>query len=44
MSYERARDYLVSHSMDDRIILFDVSSATVALAAAALGFEVSHIA
>lgn len=44
MSYERARDYLVSHSMDDRIILFDVSSATVALAAAALGCEESHIA
>lgn len=44
MSYERAHDYLASHSMEDRIILFDVSSATVALAARALGCEECHIA
>lgn len=44
MSYERAHDYLAVHSMEDRIILFDVSSATVALAARALGCEECHIA
>lgn len=44
MSYERANEYLAARGMDDRIILFDVSSATVSLAAAALGCEECHIA
>lgn len=44
MSYERARDHLERLGYADRIQLFDVSSATVELAAAALGCEPGHIA
>ena len=44
MSYEKARDYLAQRGFSDRIILFDVSSATVALAARALGCEECRIA
>ena len=37
MSIERARAHLARHGLDDRIKEFEVSSATVALAAQALG-------
>lgn len=39
MSVERVKNYLKKYNMDDRIITFDSSSATVALAAQALGCE-----
>jgi len=44
MSYERAKAHLDKFGLGDRIRLFDASSATVALAAAALGTEEARIA
>lgn len=44
MSIENARTHLSKFNMADRIIEFDVSSATVELAAAALGCEPGRIA
>ena len=44
MSIENARAHLKKHGLDDRIIELSVSSATVALAAEALGCEPAHIA
>ena len=44
MSLEKARMHLEKYSLSDRIQLFDMSSATVALAALALGCEEAHIA
>ena len=44
MSIEKARAHLKKHGLDDRIIELSVSSATVALAAEALGCEPAHIA
>lgn len=44
MSLERVRPYLEEKGFADRIILLDVSSATVELAAKALGTEESRIA
>ena len=44
MSMDRARSHLARHGLEDRIIEFDVSSATVALAAQALGCEEARIA
>ncbi len=44
MSIEKVRAYLKELSLDDRIAEFDVSSATVELAAAALGTEGGRIA
>ena len=44
MSYERAKTHLEKYGLSDRIRLFDVSSATVALAAEALGTEEAKIA
>lgn len=44
MSMERARSWLAQRGLEDRIIEFSVSSATVALAAQALGCEEAHIA
>ncbi|MBE6765987.1 MAG: YbaK/EbsC family protein [Ruminococcaceae bacterium] len=44
MSIERVRKYLSEFGFSDRIIEFDVSSATVDLAAAALGCEPCRIA
>ncbi len=44
MSIERARAYLRRHHMEDRILEFDVSSATVELAAQAVGCEPARIA
>ncbi len=44
MSYEIAKAHLERHGLADRIQLFDVSSATVELAAAALGCEGCRIA
>lgn len=44
MSYESARDYLRRAGLDDRIHLMGTSTATVALAAAALGCEEARIA
>lgn len=44
MSIERVRDYFSSLGIEDRIIEFDTSSATVALAADALGCEPCRIA
>lgn len=44
MAIEKAKCYLKQWNMDERILEFDVSSATVALAAAALGCEGKRIA
>ena len=44
MAIEKVIDYFKSLGAEDKIIQFDVSSATVELAAAALGCEPSHIA
>ena len=44
MSIEKVREYLKEKGIEDRIREFDVSSATVALAAEALGCEPSCIA
>lgn len=44
MSLERATEYLQKFGLAERIQLFDVSSATVELAAAALGCEEKRIA
>lgn len=44
MSIERARAYLSAWGKEDRIIEFAVSSATVELAAKALGCQPAHIA
>ena len=44
MSIEKARAHLARHGLDDRIQEFTVSSATVALAAEALGCEPARIA
>lgn len=44
MSLDRARAHLMRFGLEDRIIEFEVSSATVALAAEALGTEPSRIA
>ena len=44
MSLEKAKAHLDRFSLSDRIRLFEVSSATVALAAAALGTEEARIA
>lgn len=44
MSIERVREYFTQQGIADRIMEFDVSSATVELAAAALGTEGKRIA
>lgn len=44
MSIERARAHLARHGLEDRIMEFDQSSATVELAAAAVGCEPARIA
>lgn len=44
MSFESAKNYLVSRGFEDRIKVFEVSSATVELAAVAVGTEPAHIA
>lgn len=44
MSLESAKEHLEKYSMEDRIQLFEVSSATVELAAKALGCEAERIA
>ena len=44
MAIEKVRAYLNQHGMADKILEFDVSSATVELAAAALGCEPCRIA
>ena len=44
MSIEKARAHLKKHGLEDRIIELNESSATVALAAQALGCEPAHIA
>ncbi len=44
MSVEKVRDYLSAYGASDRIREFDVSSATVELAAAALGTDGARIA
>ena len=44
MSIEKVRNYLAGFGMEDRIREFDVSSATVELAAQALGTEGARIA
>ena len=44
MAFEKAKAHLEKYALADRIRLFDTSSATVALAAAALGCEEAHIA
>ncbi len=44
MAIERARDHLARYGLDGRIVEFDVSSATVQLAAEAIGCEPCRIA
>ena len=44
MSIERVREYFRAHGMEDRVLEFDVSSATVELAAEALHCEPRRIA
>jgi len=44
MSVEIVKNYLAEYGLSERVIEFTVSSATVALAAAALGCEEAHIA
>lgn len=44
MSLDKAREYLELRGYADRISVFDVSSATVELAALAVGTEPAHIA
>lgn len=44
MSFEKAEAYLTEKGCGDRIMTFDVSSATVELAAAAVGTEPARIA
>ena len=44
MSIEKVREYFKGFGIEDRILEFDVSSATVALTAKALGCEESRIA
>ena len=43
MSIEKARKHLAEYGMEDRILEFDVSSATVELAAIAVGVEGARI-
>lgn len=44
MSFEKVRDYFKNSGLDERIVVFDESTATAALAAQALGCEESRIA
>lgn len=44
MSYDKAKQHLEKYNLQDRIILFDASTATVALAALALGTTEGEIA
>ncbi len=44
MSIEKVREYMKKFSMEDKILEFDVSSATVELAAKAVGVEGARIA
>lgn len=44
MSIERARAYLRARGLEDRVLEFEASSATVELAAAAVGVEPARIA
>ena len=44
MSIERVREYLKQYDIEDKIMEFDVSSATVELAAEAVGCEPARIA
>lgn len=44
MAIERVRNYMKERGMEDRILEFDVSSATVELAAEAVGCEPARIA
>lgn len=44
MAVEKVREYLKEYHMEDRILEFDVSSATVELAAQAVGCELERIA
>lgn len=44
MSMEQAREHIRQCGLEERIQVFDVSSATVELAAAAVGCEPAHIA
>ena len=44
MSIDRVREYFRTFGIEDRILEFDVSSATVELAAQALSCEPAHIA
>lgn len=44
MAIDKVREYLRERAMEDRVLEFDVSSATVELAAAAVGCEPARIA
>lgn len=44
MAFEKARDYLKAYGFEDRIMLFEISTATVELAAEAVGCSPGMIA
>ena len=44
MAFERAKEYLKRYGLEDRVMEFGVSSATVAEAAKAIGCEEEEIA
>lgn len=44
MAFEKAKEYLKQFGLEDRIMVFDTSSATVELAAEAVGCEPARIA
>ena len=43
MSIERAKEHMKKWGMDDRVLEFETSSATVELAAQAVGLSLIHI-
>ena len=44
MAFDKAKTHISKYGLEDRISVFDVSSATVSLAALALGCDEAHIA
>ena len=44
MAFEKAKEYLKQFDLEDKIMVFDTSSATVELAAEAVGCEPAKIA
>ena len=44
MAFDKAKTHISKYGLEDRVSVFDVSSATVSLAALALGCDEAHIA